>query len=143
MKKIIALMVFSTGIMALNNSQAQIPGMPGNPMAAMEAMQTDVNQFVVAVKTLQVGSTTVDQSLKILGKPIMINKNDGITTSMYNLVDKKKNISRIPQFKQYEQAGTASLFFNKDNRLKCVQIIKQSYENGISTTETIYKKGNL
>ena len=112
-------------------------------MAAMEAMQTDVNQFVVAVKTLQVGSTTVDQSLKILGKPIMINKNDGITTSMYNLVDKKKNISRIPQFKQYEQAGTASLFFNKDNRLKCVQIIKQSYENGISTTETIYKKGNL
>ena len=138
----IAILIFSMGGMALLNTQ--VKAQQGDfGMAAMEAMQTDVNKFVVAVKTLQIGSTTVDQSIKILGKPIMINKNDGVTTSMYNLVDKTKNKSPIPQVKVYDQAGTATLYFNQENKLKFVQIIKQSYENGISTTETIYKKGSL
>jgi hypothetical protein len=140
MKKIVILIA---GLLSVEGLKAQMPINAYDAMAMVQKMNTDVNQFVVNVKTLKIGSTTVDQATKLLGKPIMVNKNDGITTTVYNLVDKSINQSKIPQMPSYKQVGNAHLIFNKDNTLKNVQVIKTSFEGGTMSTETIYKKGSL
>ena len=108
----------------------------------IESTQKDVNHFVTAVRTLQVGSTTVDQSFEILGRPLHSSKNidHGVTTSHYNLVDKSNNYTS--ELGASRSVATADLYFGNDNKLKCVEIIKASSDNGVHTSETIYKKGN-
>ena len=106
----------------------------------IEATQKDVNQFVTAVRTLQLGSTTVDQSLEILGRPRLKNKDDGVTRSTYALVDKLNNNTTESGYSV--PVAMATLYFGNDDKLKCVEIIKTSSENGVHTSETIYKKGN-
>ena len=131
------------GLLSVEGLKAQMPMNAFDTMAMSQKMNTDVNQFVVNVKTLKIGSTTLEQATKLLGKPIMVNKNDGINMTMYNLVDKSINDSKIPKFPHYKNVGNASLKFNKDNTLKSVQVIKTSFDGGTMSTETIYKKGNL
>jgi hypothetical protein len=117
----------------------------------IEARQKDVNQFVVAVTTLKVGSTTFDQALEILGRPhsMVKNKDTGVTTSTYELVDKPNgntdsggHSERVALAHLLEPVAMATLYFGNDDKLKCVEIIKTSSENGVHTSETIYKKGN-
>ena len=90
------------------------------------------------------------QAQQKLGKPIMADKNAGGTSWIYTLADKTKapdfvigaaQTARTAQI--YNPGGTGFLQFDNNGILRGVQVTKMSMEGGVSTSETVYSKGQF
>jgi len=118
--------------------------------ALQASSPSDASTFAYAVKSLTVGQATMAQAQLKLGKPIMANKTDTGTSWIYTLADKTKapdmvfgaaQATRTANF--YKTGGSGFLQFDNNGILRGVQVVKMSEEAGVSTTETIYSRGQL